>query len=51
MVNGKALEVLLTTRKEVVASNSGESLDILLRLRAPEQELSASRTLLICISK
>ena len=44
MVNGKALEVLLNTRKEVVASNSGESLDVLLRLRAPEQELSAART-------
>jgi hypothetical protein len=34
MINGKELEVLLGTRKEVLASNSGESLDVLLRLRA-----------------
>ena len=38
MINGKALEVVLNTRKQVLASNSGESLDVLLRLRAPLQE-------------
>ena len=38
MVNGKALEVVLNTRKAVVAQNSGESLDVLLRLRAHEEE-------------
>lgn len=41
MVNGKALEVVLDTRKQVLASNSGESLDVLLRLRAPMQETDA----------
>lgn len=41
MVNGKALEVVLDTRKQVLASNSGESLDVLLRLRAPMQEADA----------
>ena len=44
MINGKELEVLLNTRKEVLASNSGESLDVLLRLRAPVQEISEGRT-------
>jgi Ca-activated chloride channel family protein len=44
MINGKELEVLLGTRKEVLASNSGESLDVLLRLRAPVQEISDRRT-------
>ena len=44
MINGKALEVLLTTRKGVVASNSGESLDVLLQLRAPMEEITATRT-------
>lgn len=44
MINGKALEVLLTTRKGVVASNSGESLDVLLQLRAPMEEINATRT-------
>jgi len=45
MVNGKALEVVINTRKAVVASNSGESLDVLLRLRAhEEQELGRTRT-------
>ncbi|MBU3579766.1 VWA domain-containing protein [Polynucleobacter sp. 73C-SIWE] len=39
MINGKQLEVVLDTRKEVLASNSGESLDVLLRLRAPMQEI------------
>ena len=37
MINGKELEVVLGTRKQVIASNSGESLDVLLRLRAPMQ--------------
>jgi len=41
MINGKALEVVLDTRKQVLASNSGESLDVLLRLRAPMQEADA----------
>ena len=44
MVNGKALEVVLNTRKAVVASNSGESLDVLLRLRAHEEEAGRTRT-------
>lgn len=48
MINGNALEVVLDTRKTVLASNSGESLDVLLRLRAPAQEMTgasrASRT-------
>ncbi|MBT8518458.1 VWA domain-containing protein [Polynucleobacter paneuropaeus] len=39
MINGKQLEVVLDTRKAVMASNSGESLDVLLRLRAPTQEI------------
>jgi len=45
MVIGKALEVVLNTRKAVVARNSGESLDVLLRLRAQEeQEAGRTRT-------
>jgi Ca-activated chloride channel family protein len=44
MINGKELEVVLNTRKEVLAINSGESLDVLLRLRAPVQELGEART-------
>ena len=46
MINGKQLEVVLDTRKDVVTSNSGESLDVLLRLRAPMQEVDtqANRT-------
>ena len=46
MINGRELEVVLGTRKQVMASNSGESLDILLRLRAPTQEIDmqANRT-------
>lgn len=45
MVNGKALEVVLNTRKTVVTRNSGESLDVLLRLRAhEEQEVGRART-------
>lgn len=41
---GQGLEVILDPRKEVVASNSGESLDILLRLRAPVVEGDVKRT-------
>lgn len=44
MVNGKALEVVLNTRKAVIASNSGESLDVLLRLRAHEEDAGRTRT-------
>ncbi|QWE19193.1 vWA domain-containing protein [Polynucleobacter corsicus] len=46
MINGRELEVVLGTRKQVMASNSGESLDVLLRLRAPMQEIhmQANRT-------
>ena len=46
MINGKELEVVVGTRKHVLASNSGESLDVLLRLRAPMQEvdMQANRT-------
>ena len=44
MINGKELEVVLNTRKEVLAINSGESLDVLLRLRVPVQEISEGRT-------
>jgi len=41
MINGKELEVILDTRKQVLASNSGESVDVLLRLRALIQEVDA----------
>ena len=44
MVNGKALEVVLNTRKAVIARNSGESLDVLLRLRAHVEEVERTRT-------
>ena len=44
MVNGKALEVVLNTRKAVIARNSGESLDVLLRLRAHVEEVGRTRT-------
>ena len=44
MVNGKALEVVLNTRKAVLARNSGESLDVLLRLRAHVEEVERTRT-------
>jgi Ca-activated chloride channel family protein len=44
MVNGNALEVVLNTRKAVIASNSGESLDVLLRLRAHVEEIGRTRT-------
>jgi len=39
MINGKELEVILDTRKQVLASNLGESVDVLLRLRAHIQEV------------
>ena len=42
MINGKELEVILDTRKQLLASNSGESLDVLLRLRALKQEVDTS---------
>ena len=41
---GQGLEVILDPRKDVVTSNSGESLDILLRLRAPVVEGDVKRT-------
>jgi Ca-activated chloride channel family protein len=41
---GQGLEVILDPRKEVVANYSGESLDILLRLRAPIVEGDVKRT-------
>ena len=42
MINRKELEVVLDTRKDVLASNSGQSLDVLLRLRAPMQEMAVA---------
>ena len=50
MINGKALEVVLDTRKQVLAANSGESLDILLRLRAPAQEMEAGARTPLAVS-
>jgi Ca-activated chloride channel family protein len=50
MINGKQLEVVLDTRKAVMASNSGESLDVLLRLRAPVQELDAAARAQLAVS-
>ena len=44
MVNGQGLEVILDTRKAVVANNPRENLDILLRLRAPVMQGEATRT-------
>ena len=44
MVNGQGLEVILDTRKAVVANNPRENLDILLRLRAPVMHGEATRT-------
>jgi len=38
MINNQALEVLLDTRKPVLAAHTGKTLDILLRLRAPVAE-------------
>jgi len=50
MINGKQLEVVLDTRKDVLASNSGESLDVLLRLRAPMQEIDGNTRAQLAIS-
>ena len=50
MINGKELEVVLDTRKAVLASNSGESLDVLLRLRAPIQEIDAATRSQLAVS-
>ncbi len=50
MINGKQLEVVLDTRKDVVASNSGESLDVLLRLRAPMQEIEGNTRAQLAVS-
>ena len=50
MINGKELEVVLDTRKAVLASHSGESLDVLLRLRAPIQEIDAATRSQLAVS-
>ena len=50
MINGKQLEVVLDTRKAVMASNSGESLDVFLRLRAPVQEIDAAARAQLAVS-
>jgi Ca-activated chloride channel family protein len=50
MINGKQLEVVLDTRKDVLASNSGESLDVLLRLRAPMQEIEGNTRAQLAVS-
>lgn len=50
MINGKQLEVVLDTRKDVLASNSGESLDVLLRLRAPIQEINSAARAQLAVS-
>ena len=50
MINGNQLEVVLDTRKDVLASNSGESLDILLRLRAPIQEIEGNTRAQLAVS-
>ncbi len=50
MINGNQLEVVLDTRKDVLASNSGESLDILLRLRAPMQEIEGNTRAQLAVS-
>ncbi|QWD02859.1 VWA domain-containing protein [Polynucleobacter paneuropaeus] len=50
MINGKELEVVLDTRKAVLASHSGESLDVLLRLRAPVQEIDAAARSQLAVS-
>jgi len=50
MINGKQLEVVLDTRKDVLASNSGESLDVLLRLRAPMQEIDGNTRAQLAVS-
>ena len=43
MINDQQIEVVLDTRKKVVTEDGPESLDVLLRLRAHEQE-SRQRT-------
>ena len=50
MINRKELEVVLDTRKDVLASNSGQSLDVLLRLRAPIQEIEGSTRTPLAVS-
>ena len=50
MINGNQLEVVLETRKDVLASNSGESLDVLLRLRAPIQEIEGNTRAQLAVS-
>jgi Ca-activated chloride channel family protein len=50
MINGNQLEVVLDTRKDVLASNSGESLDVLLRLRAPMQEIEGNTRAQLAVS-
>ena len=50
MINRKELEVVLDTRKDVLASNSGQSLDVLLRLRAPMQEMAAATRTPLAVS-
>ncbi|QWD30869.1 VWA domain-containing protein [Polynucleobacter paneuropaeus] len=50
MINGKELEVVLDTRKAVLASHSGESLDVLLRLRALIQEIDAATRSQLAVS-
>jgi Ca-activated chloride channel family protein len=41
---GQGLEVLLDPRKEVITSNAGQTLDLLVRLRAPLQTGEVKRT-------
>ena len=50
MINGNQLEVVLDTRKDVLASNSGKSLDVLLRLRAPIQEIEGNTRAQLAVS-
>ena len=50
MINRKELEVVLDTRKDVLASNSGQSLDVLLRLRAPIQEIAVGTRTPLAVS-
>ena len=50
MINRKELEVVLDTRKDVLASNSGQSLDVLLRLRAPMQEIAVGTRTPLAVS-
>jgi Ca-activated chloride channel family protein len=44
MINNQALEVILDTRKPVLAAHTGKTLDILLRLRAHSENTDAVRT-------